>query len=81
MRNNGSTLVAQLIDTAIVNVIHLRIGVGMEMSEVAPIMAFSYLYKCAFSVALTPLFYFLVFSFKQYILKWENIPLVNEETV
>ena len=34
---------------------------GMEMAQVFPIMIFSYVYKCAFSMAFTPLFYFFVF--------------------
>jgi uncharacterized integral membrane protein (TIGR00697 family) len=61
LRNNGSTLIAQIIDTAIINMIHLKLGMGMEMSQVFPIMLFSYLYKCSFSIVFTPLFYFLVF--------------------
>lgn len=64
VRNNGSTLIAQLIDTTIVNLIYLKGGVGMNMTQVFPIMAFSYVYKCTFSIVLTPLFYFLIFLFK-----------------
>jgi queuosine precursor transporter len=65
LRNNGSTLVAQLIDTTIVNMIHLKVGVGMEMYQILPIMLFSYAYKCTFSLVFTPLFYLLVFVFKK----------------
>lgn len=60
LRNNGSTAIAQLLDTAIVNLIHLKLGLGMEMSQILPIMLFSYLYKCTSNVALTPLFYLVV---------------------
>ena len=68
IRNNGATLVAQLVDTTIVNMIYLKMGAGMEMAQVFPIMIFSYVYKCAFSMAFTPLFYFFVFVFKRNIL-------------
>ena len=64
IRNNGSTLIAQLVDTTIVNLIYLKGGAGMDMAQVLPIMAFSYTYKCSFSIAFTPLFYFLIFLFK-----------------
>jgi queuosine precursor transporter len=64
VRNNGSTLIAQLVDTTIVNLIYLKGGVGMDMVQIFPIMAFSYVYKCTFSIVLTPLFYFLIFLFK-----------------
>lgn len=68
LRNNGSTITAQLIDTMIVNIIHLKLGVGMTMAQLFPIMLFSYLYKCSFSLVFTPLFYFLVFLFKRRVL-------------
>jgi uncharacterized integral membrane protein (TIGR00697 family) len=64
LRNNGSTLIAQLFDTTIVNLIYLKLGLGMEMAQVVPIMVFSYIYKCTISVVLTPFFYFVVFLFK-----------------
>lgn len=65
LRNNGATLIAQLVDTTIVNMIYLKMGAGMEMAQVFPIMVFSYVYKCTFSMAFTPLFYFFVFVFKR----------------
>ena len=65
LRNNGATLIAQLVDTTIVNIIYLKMGAGMEMGQVFSIMIFSYVYKCAFSMAFTPLFYFFVFIFKR----------------
>jgi uncharacterized integral membrane protein (TIGR00697 family) len=64
IRTNGSTLIAQLVDTMIVNLIYLKGGAGMDMAQILPIMAFSYAYKCSFSIAFTPLFYFLIFLFK-----------------
>lgn len=61
LRNNGSTCVSQIVDTVMIDLIFLWWGLGMPMSEVAPIMVFSYAYKAFFSVACTPIFYFLVF--------------------
>ncbi len=61
LRNNGSTCVSQIVDTVMIDLIFLWWGLGMTMAEVAPIMVFSYAYKAFFSIACTPLFYFLVF--------------------
>jgi uncharacterized integral membrane protein (TIGR00697 family) len=61
LRNNGSTCVSQIVDTVLIDLIFLWWGLGMTMVAVAPIMLFSYVYKTFFSVACTPLFYFLVF--------------------
>lgn len=61
LRNNISTCIAQLVDTAMIDLIFLWWGLGMTMAEVAPIMLFSYVYKAIFSIACTPFFYLLVF--------------------
>jgi uncharacterized integral membrane protein (TIGR00697 family) len=61
LRNNGSTCVSQIVDTVMIDLIFLWWGLGMTITEVAPIMLFSYAYKAFFSVACTPIFYFLVF--------------------
>jgi hypothetical protein len=61
LRNNGSTCVSQIVDTIMIDLIFLWWGLGMTMTEVAPIMLFSYTYKAFFSVACTPIFYLLVF--------------------
>ena len=66
LRNNVSTLIAQLIDTIIVNVIYLKLGIGMELTQVFAIILFSYMYKCILSIAFTPLFYLLLSIFKRY---------------
>ena len=60
LRNNGSTLASQLVDTIMIDIIYLYWGLGMSFTEVMPIMLFSYFYKAFFSIATTPLFYFLV---------------------
>lgn len=61
LRNNGSTCISQIVDTVMIDLIFLWWGLGMTMAEVAPIMVFSYLYKASFSIACTPIFYFLVY--------------------
>lgn len=68
LRNNGSTCISQIVDTVMIDLIFLWWGLGMTMREVAPIMAFSYLYKACFSIACTPLFYVLVFIVRG---KWQ----------
>lgn len=60
LRNNGSTLTSQLIDTLMIDILYLYWGLGMEFAHVLPIMCFSYIYKAFFSIANTPLFYILV---------------------
>lgn len=64
LRNNGSTCVSQIVDTVVIDLIFLWWGLEMTMAEVAPIMVFSYAYKAFFSIASTPIFYFLVFLFR-----------------
>lgn len=62
LRNNGSTCVSQIVDTVMIDIIYLWWGLGMAMGDIAPIMLFSFAYKSFFSVALTPLFYLLVYT-------------------
>jgi hypothetical protein len=64
LRNNGSTLVSQIVDTIAVNTIFLYWGFGMEFPVVVQIILFSYAYKAFFSVANTPLFYLFVYLVK-----------------
>lgn len=60
LRNNGSTLISQLVDTLLVNWIFLKYGLGMEAAAIFQIIAFSYSYKALFSIGMTPFFYWLV---------------------
>jgi queuosine precursor transporter len=73
LRNNGSTCVSQIVDTVMIDLIFLWWGLGMTMTEVAPIMLFSYAYKAFFSVACTPIFYFLVFLIRG---RWQSVKRV-----
>ena len=61
LRNNASTCVSQLVDTVMIDLLFLWWGLSMPMTEVFPILIFSYVYKTFFSAACTPLFYALVF--------------------
>jgi len=61
LRNNASTFIAQIVDTIMIDLIFLWWGLGMPMTEVVPIMIFSYAYKTLFGAACTPLFYLLVY--------------------
>jgi queuosine precursor transporter len=70
LRNNGSTCVSQIVDTVMIDLIFLWWGLGMSMAEVVPIMLFSYAYKAFFSVACTPIFYFLVFLIRG---RWQSV--------
>lgn len=64
LRNNGSTLISQIVDTITVNAIHLYWGLGMEIEVVLKIILLSYSYKAVFSLLNTPLFYLWVFLAK-----------------
>lgn len=76
LRNNGSSLASQLVDTVMIDILFLWWGLGMTMSEVFPIMLFSYLYKAFFSAACTPLFYLLIFFVRN---KWRTPALKPKE--
>lgn len=57
VRNNGSTIVSQLVDTIIVNGIFLRWGFGLDWSVIAEIILWVYVCKVALALADTPLIY------------------------
>ncbi len=61
VRANGSTWISQLIDTVLIDILFLYWGMGMEFIQVLPIILFSFAYKAFFSIAITPVFYFLIF--------------------
>lgn len=74
LRNNGSTAISQLIDTIIIDLLFLWWGLGMSITDVFPVMLFSYLYKAIFSFVCTPLFYLLVFLIRD---KWRAALYTN----
>ncbi|MEM7517013.1 MAG: queuosine precursor transporter, partial [Planctomycetota bacterium] len=57
VRNNGSTMISQLVDTIIVNGIFLRFGLKMEWDAIVAIIIAVYLCKVALAIIDTPLIY------------------------
>ncbi len=57
IRNNGSTLLSQLVDTIIVNGIFLHFGLGLTTSAVVNIIVAVYLCKVVLAAIDTPLIY------------------------
>ena len=74
LRNNGSTMTSQLIDTAIVNSILFYWGFGMEFWLGVEIMLTIYVYKMALAVIDTPLIYPGVYGVKRYLGLKDAIP-------
>ncbi|MBS0625498.1 MAG: queuosine precursor transporter [Verrucomicrobia bacterium] len=79
LRNNASTCVSQIVDTVSIDLLFLWWGLGIPMAEVVPVMVFSFAYKALFSVASTPIFYFLVYIFKASLklTKNKNEPIID----
>jgi len=61
LRNNGSTMVSQAVDTLVVNSILFFIGFGMDYATGFSIMLTIYLYKLALAVLDTPVVYLGVY--------------------
>jgi uncharacterized integral membrane protein (TIGR00697 family) len=57
VRNNGSTLISQLVDTAIVNSIFLRFGLNLDWPAIGGVILASYLVKVVFAALDTPVIY------------------------
>ena len=62
LRNNGSTLISQLVDTIIVNGIFLRWGLHMEWDAIINIIIAVYLCKALLAAIDTPLIYLGVYG-------------------
>jgi queuosine precursor transporter len=65
LRNNGSTWVSQLVDTAIVNSILFYLGFGMDFWVGVKIMATIYVYKVIIAIFDTPIIYLGVWATKR----------------
>jgi queuosine precursor transporter len=65
LRNNGSTMISQLVDTAVVNSILFYIGFGMDFWVGVKIMATIYVYKMIIAALDTPLIYLGVYTVKE----------------
>lgn len=57
LRNNGSTMISQLVDTIIVNGIFLRFGLGMEWGPVGGVIVAVYVCKVLMAWIDTPVIY------------------------
>ena len=57
IRNNGSTMLSQLVDTIIVNSIFLRRALGFEWGQIAEIILAVYLCKLVLAAIDTPIIY------------------------
>jgi uncharacterized integral membrane protein (TIGR00697 family) len=68
LRNNGSTMGSQMIDTfTILTILYVSGGLGADIDSVAkliPLMLSSYAFKVVFALADTPLFYLGVYLLK-----------------
>lgn len=67
LRNNGSTLISQIIDTVLVNTIVYGLGFKLHASQVLKIIFLAYIYKAIFSLCNTPIFYAMVAVSKKYL--------------
>lgn len=65
LRNNGSTMVSQAVDTLVVNSILFFIGFGMDYTTGFSIMLTIYVYKLGLAVLDTPLIYAGVWAVKR----------------
>jgi len=65
LRNNGSTMVSQAVDTLVVNSILFFVGFGMDYATGFSIMLTIYVYKLVFAVLDTPLIYLGVYGVKR----------------
>ncbi len=67
LRNNGSTWISQLVDTAVVNSILFYLGFGMELWTGIGIMVTIYLHKLLLAALDTPIIYLGVWAIRRYL--------------
>jgi len=67
LRNNGSTMVSQLVDTFIVNSFLFYGAFGWEFVAGLKVMAVIYLFKLGIAAADTPLCYLGIFALRRYL--------------
>ena len=70
LRNNGSTLISQLVDSIIIiSILYVSDGLGIKINSISALAILiinSYVFKFIFSLLDTPLFYFFAKRFKNY---------------
>lgn len=74
LRNNGSTMVSQFVDTAIVNSILFYWGFGWEFWQGVEVMLTIYFYKLLIAILDTPLIYLGVHLTKKQLQNWGELP-------
>lgn len=74
LRNNGSTMVSQFVDTAIVNSILFYWGFGWEFWQGVEVMLTIYFYKLMIAIIDTPLIYLGVHLTKKQLQNWGELP-------
>lgn len=67
LRNNGSTIVSQLVDTIVVNSILFYIGFGWGFWQGVTVMATIYVHKVLLAVIDTPLIYLGVYLVRRFL--------------
>lgn len=67
VRNNGSTMISQLVDTIIVNSIFLRWGLDLAWPTIVSIILAVYFCKVALAIADTPFVYLGRFVLRRYL--------------
>jgi len=73
LRNNGSTMISQLVDTIIVNGIFLTFAFGMQLADVTKVIVCVYLVKMVMAWLDTPLIYLGVLIAKRRLgLHWRD---------
>ena len=67
LRNNGSTMISQLVDTVVVNSIFLSFGLGLPWDIVAKVIVAAYVFKLVFAAIDTPFIYLGAALLRRYI--------------
>ena len=67
LRNNASTMLSQLVDTAVVNSIFLGFGLGLDWLLVGKIIIASYVFKVLIALLDTPFIYLGVAMLRRYL--------------
>jgi queuosine precursor transporter len=67
LRSTGSTLVSQLIDTFVVGIIALHLGMGIPLAQVVASCLMGYMYKGTVAFLFTPIIYALHAAIERYL--------------
>lgn len=67
LRNSGSTLISQLVDTILVTGAYCSLGLQLDFHMIIPIIFVSYFYKGLITISNIPLFYFFVGISKRFL--------------